>query len=162
MNRQILEQDGFGGFVTVGQLKKKIDVVPKEQGVYAVLYTKETEPEFLQRGTGGFFKGEDPNVPISELKANWVDGADIVYVGKAGGEGNKATLRSRLSQFMKFGSGKPVGHKGGCFIWQLADADELVVCWKVLGTDPREFERQMISDFKTTHGGKRPFANRQG
>ena len=76
MNRQILEQDGFGGFVTVGQLKKKIDVVPKEKGVYAVLYTKETEPEFLQRGTGGFFKGEDPNVPISTLKAKWVEGAE--------------------------------------------------------------------------------------
>ena len=40
MNRQILEQEGFSGFVTVGQLKKNIDIVPEEQGVYAVLYTK--------------------------------------------------------------------------------------------------------------------------
>ena len=159
MNRQILEQEGFSGFVTVGQLKKNIDIVPEEQGVYAVLYTKETEPDFLQRGTGGFFKGEDPNVPLSELKANWVEGADIVYVGKAGGEGSKATLRSRLSQYMKFGSGKPVGHRGGRYIWQLADADDLVICWKVLSTDPREYERQMIIDFKTAHDGIRPFAN---
>ena len=60
---------------------------------------------------------------------------------------------------MKFGSGKPVGHRGGRYIWQLADADDLVVCWKVLSTDPREYERQMISDFKTAHNGYRPFAN---
>lgn len=140
-------------------MKKSIDVVPAEQGVYAVLYTKGTEPLFVTRGTGGFFKDEDPNVPISELKANWVKGADIVYIGKAGGEGSNATLRKRLSQYMKFGSGKKVGHRGGRYIWQLADADNLVVCWKVLSTEPREYEHQMISDFKATHAGNRPFAN---
>lgn len=158
MDRQFLQQNGFSGFVAVGQLKKRIDVVPAEQGVYAVLYAAGKEPEFVQRGTGGFFRG-DPNVPVSELKANWVNGADIIYIGKAGGEGVKATLRSRLSQYMKFGSGKPVGHKGGRYIWQLADADNLVVCWKVLNTDPRDYERQMISDFKAAYAGNRPFAN---
>ena len=159
MDRHFLQQNGFSGFVTVEQLKKRIDDVPAEQGVYVVLYPEETEPDFIQKGTGGFYKGEDPNVTISKLRNNWVNGADIVYIGKAGGKKVKTTLRKRLSQYMQFGSGKPVGHWGGRYIWQLANADNLVVCWKVLNTDPRDCERQMIMDFKAANAGKRPFAN---
>jgi len=61
---------------------------------------------------------------------------------------------------MQFGQGKAVGHYGGRYIWQLQDAKDLVVCWKVtLDDEPRVVEKQMIEEFKAAHGGKRPFAN---
>ena len=61
---------------------------------------------------------------------------------------------------MRFGSGKNVGHYGGRYIWQLADSDDLVVCWKCV-EDSRRVEAAMIAEFKKNHNGKRPFANLQ-
>jgi hypothetical protein len=114
----------------------------------------------LSEGTGGHFKGQDPNVSLSELKDNWVEGTPVIYIGKAGGAGNTATLNKRLGQYLRFGQGANVGHWGGRYIWQLADSRDLIVCWKTLtDDDPREVEHQMIAEFKATHAGKRPFAN---
>ena len=75
-------------------------------------------------------------------------------------QGKEATLRSRILQYLKFGQGKPVGHKGGRYIWQLSDAEELLFCWKPLPTDePEDVESMLISEFKHQYAGKRPFAN---
>lgn len=63
---------------------------------------------------------------------------------------------------MCFGQGKPVSHWGGRLIWQLEDAKDLIVCWKVLEKEePRNVEKEMIQEFKEQHKGKRPFANLQ-
>ena len=65
-----LKQNGFEGFKTIGELKENQKGIPEEQGVYVVLYSQPQEPSFLEKGTGGFFKDKNPNVEISELKAN--------------------------------------------------------------------------------------------
>lgn len=110
-------------------------------------------------GTGGHFKGKNPNVSVSELKANWVDNTIIVYIGKAGKDGSNATLHSRLRQYFGFGQGKNVGHWGGRLIWQLKNSADLVVCWKALPTaDPRTVEADLIQDFVSKFSN-RPFAN---
>lgn len=160
--KQMLENSGFTGFVTIASLMSNINVVPAQRGVYAVMRANDDVPKFLATGTGGFFKGEDPNVGLDVLKANWVDDTSIVYFGKAGGTNKKSTLRSRLAQYMEFGQGKAVGHKGGRYIWQLSDAEDLVVCWKTIsGEEPRDVEKQLIAKFKLAHGFRRPFANLQ-
>ncbi len=161
MNRKYLQAQGFEGFKTMGELMDGARTqIPAQKGVYVVLRESESAPQFLTEGTGGFFKGKNPNVPISELKANWVEGTPVVYIGKAGGSSSSATLQKRLSQYLSIGQGANVGHWGGRYIWQLADSRDLIVCWKTLSSDdPREVEQQMITDFKATHGGKRPFAN---
>ena len=82
-------------------------------------------PEFLSRGTGGFFKGKDPNVSITELGTNWVKNTCVVYIGKAG-----TTLRKRLNQYLKFGNGQNIGHWGGRYIWQIKNSGNLLLCWK--------------------------------
>ena len=117
-----------------------------------VLRDSGERPDFLARGSGGYFKGKDPNVPLSELCANWVEGAKVLYIGKA------KSLRKRISQYLRFGDGKPVGHWGGRYIWQLTDAQKLIFCWMPVDGDPDAVETEMICRFRE-HYGSRPFAN---
>ncbi len=63
---------GFTGFTTISELVANIDVVPQLPGVYVVMRNNASQPEFLTRGTGGFFKDKNPNVSIDELERNWV------------------------------------------------------------------------------------------
>ena len=102
-----LKAAGFEGFIPVAQLQTDSTAIPRTAGVYMVVYTGENIPEFLSRGTGGFFKGKDPNVSITELETNWVENTCVVYIGKAGKLKNcKATIQSRLKQYLDFGAGK--------------------------------------------------------
>ena len=150
-----LKDEGFKGFVRVEELMSNPKLPEDEKGVYVVLYTHDTRPDFMQVGTGGFFKDEDPNVSIEELEANWIDGEQIIYIGKA------TSLRDRRSQYMKFGIGKKIGHKGGRYVWQIKDSANLLVCWKRTDEEPRDVEKKMIAEFKLSHKGRRPFANLQ-
>lgn len=161
MNREYLQSQGFEGFITIGEMMDGLrTLIPAQKGVYVVLRESESDPQFLAAGTGGFFKGKNPNVSVAELKANWVEGTPVLYIGKAGGSDCSATLQKRLDQYLRFGRGANVGHWGGRYIWQLADSKDLVVCWKPLvNEDPRDVELRMTADFKAVHGGKRPFAN---
>lgn len=163
----IYKRLGFEGFKPVNELMNSVDVVPTKKGVYMVLRVATSVPVFVEKGTGGFFKGKNPNVTIEDLKKNWIEGERVLYIGKAGGTkkdgtASKVTLQERIALYMCFGQGKPVGHWGGRLIWQLEGAKDLVVCWKVLEKEePREEEKKMIQKFKEQHDGKRPFANLQ-
>ena len=162
MNFKELEQirkAGLTGFKTMRELFADNSAIPKMKGVYLVINPTRKE-EFLSTGTGGYFKGKDPNVSLDKLKSNWVDDTLVVYIGKAGSETGRATLNSRLKQYFSFGQGNNVGHKGGRFIWQLKNSADLVVCWKPLpNDDPRTIERELIESFKQQNNGRRPFAN---
>lgn len=148
-----LKMDVFNGFVRVFNLRgEALKDIPDVPGVYMVLRDSVERPYFLVRGSGGYFKGKDPNVPLSELCANWVEGANVLYIGKA------KSLRKRISQYLRFGDGKPVGHWGGRYIWQLADAQELIFCWMPVIGDADAVETEMICRFRE-HYGSRPFAN---
>jgi len=158
--RADLEQLGFAGFKSVQDLlDSNLDVVPKEPGVYAFLREDESPPGFLKISSGGHFKDKDPTVSIQTLEEKWVQGTTIVYIGKAGRLGKPPTLKTRLRQYLDFGRGKPVGHWGGRYIWQLSDSRELIVCWKVIeNQDPEEVERELIKVFREEHDCL-PFAN---
>ena len=150
-----LKEAGFTGFKSVkDMIDGGLDSVTTAGGVYMILYFSPTGamPDFLPIGTGGHFKGKDPNVPITELRDNWVDGTPVVYIGKA------TNLKNRLSQYMKFGQGKNIGHYGGRYIWQIPHSENLVVCWKMTDRDPRNVEAELIQQFVCEYG-KRPFAN---
>jgi hypothetical protein len=154
-----IKKAGFTGFKEMKELFIDSSSIPKIKGVYLVLNPNYKKAEYLQVGTGGHFKGKDPNVPIDELKSNWVDNSLVVYIGKAGSDTSKATLHSRLKQYFGFGQGKNIGHWGGRLIWQLKNSADLIVCWKPLpNDDPRIIESQLIKKFVTTFS-KRPFAN---
>lgn len=148
-----LKREGFKGFKTKEELFIDSSSIPSLGGIYLILNVDEVNPEYLEIGTGGFFKGKNPNVSISELESNWVEGSKVVYIGKA------TNLKTRLGQYFKFGQGKNIGHYGGRLIWQLGNSRNLVVCWKVLlDVMPRTAEKELIKAFKAING-KRPFAN---
>ena len=63
-----------------------------------------------------------------------------------------------LNPNMRFGQGKDVGHKGGRYIWQIPNSENLVVCWKPTQEDSRTVEAELIQQF-VAEFGKRPFAN---
>lgn len=155
-----LKRNGFEGFKTIKSLMENDSCIPVEKGIYLIIYNKELTPSFLPTGSGGHFKGKNPNVPIELLKKKWVNNTKVIYIGKAGNITGSATLRSRLRQYLKFGQDENVGHWGGRFIWQLEESRELLICWKVLpNKDPREEEKKQIHDFMQQHEKKLPFAN---
>ncbi len=148
-----LKKYGFEGFITIAKLKNARAIIPQMPGVYLVLRLSESDPQFIDIGTGGFFKQKDPNVSIEILKSKWLEGEPLLYIGKA------TNLNSRLSSYLKFGQHKNIGHWGGRFIWQLADADDLIICWKVLeDIIPRNYEKAFLERFYEANG-KLPFAN---
>ena len=112
-----LLSSGFEGFETIGNLWSDKSIIPREIGVYLVI-SNSSSISFLVPGVGGFFKGKNPNVDEDTLKDNWVASSKVVYIGKAGSSTGKATLRSRLGQYLRFGQGANVGHWGGRLIWQ--------------------------------------------
>ncbi len=147
-----IKKAGFSGFKKMGELFLDSSTLPDCSGVYLVLNADNKPGDFLAIGTGGHFKGKNPNVSIVELKANWVDNTKVIYIGKA------TSLKNRLRQYFRFGQGKNVGHYGGRLIWQLKYSRELVVCWMPLGADPGGFESELIRQFVNVYGC-RPFAN---
>lgn len=159
-DREDLVNLGFEGFVSVRNLRaSRLSEVPACPGVYVFVRVSEIPPTFLTTSPGGRFKSKDPTVPIEVLTRRWVPGTTIVYIGKAGGLRKPPTIRKRLQQYLDFGAGKPVGHWGGRFIWQLTDAEELVVCWRpVEDADPESIESAMLAAFDQKHASL-PFAN---
>lgn len=154
-----IEESGFLGFVKLQDLFVNSLLIPDIKGVYMILCNDPKPPEFLEIGTGGHFKGKNPNISIQALKHNWLENTKVIYIGKAGGDDSKATLRSRLTQYFRFGQGKNVGHYGGRLIWQIKKSKELLVCWKPLpNDDPRNAEAELIQKF-VSNFKRRPFAN---
>jgi hypothetical protein len=158
-SRTALRGAGFVGWVTWPKLRLADYLpIPALPGAYVVYRPTVESPTFVHPSPAGWFKGEDPTVSEARLRTEWVEGAQVVYIGKAD------VLRRRLTQFGRFGAGEPVGHRGGRLIWQLADADDLLVAWHEINwaETARDYERRLLGEFAEQHGGRRPFANLTG
>ena len=91
-----IRESGFFGFKKVSDLLANTASIPDAIGVYMILYMGENPCEFVENGTGGFFKERDPNVGLSVLREKWVNKTKVIYIGKAGSLEGQATLRSRF------------------------------------------------------------------
>lgn len=154
MTAQALEACGFQGFVRFQDLRESaLATVPRTEGTYVVL-GQSLPPVFVPESCGGHFKGRNPTVALAVLEAKWVAGTEVLYIGKAN------NLQRRLRQYADFGAGRPVGHWGGRFIWQLADSNSLLVAWmrSPQGEMPQVLEADLVAAFKTEHQ-RLPFAN---
>jgi hypothetical protein len=68
--RPDLDDDGFTGWCTWAKLRAAAFAgIPRTAGTYLVYRRSAAPPRFLEVGTGGRFKGRDPNVPVATLRA---------------------------------------------------------------------------------------------
>ena len=157
--RAALEATSFVGWRTWDELRAaKLEQVPTTPGDYIVYRSSTSAPTFVPKSPAGRFKGKDPSVRTERQETEWVDGAHVLYIGKAD------LLRRRLHQYARFGAGEPVGHWGGRLIWQLADSAELLIAWHTLAgpETARAFEQRLLRRFAELYNGRRPFANLTG
>jgi len=133
--------------------------IPDRPGVYLVACLSDDPPRFLLANAGG--KTVNETVAKSALESKWVRGAVVLYVGKAGGASQSATLRTRIRQLVRFGEKKADNHRGGSYIWQLANHRDLLLCYKIIvDREPAHVEAEMLHEFNRQYK-KLPFANRQ-
>lgn len=162
-NRRGLEPI-FDGWVEVKDFTKDL-VPPARRGVYMLFRDSLAPPVFLERSSAGRHKGQDPTEDLDVLREKWVEGAHVLYVGKAdlkwaSGVLPSTDLRKRIDNYIRHGRGKNAGHWGGRYVWQLADSANLEVAWMETPGDPRAMEKRLLSDFADVYG-KLPFGNLQ-
>lgn len=150
-----------------GEISGLVHHLPRSPGVYLIVcksFSSTEIPDFVEKGTGGFHKGKNPNVAVEKLRNKWVLGTNVLYIGKAGG--TTATLASRLNAYFRFGQGASCSHWGGRYIWQLPIPGKLLVYWLTLKCDspaqardwPRQVEKELLRRFESEFG-RLPFAN---
>ncbi len=102
------------------------------------------------------YKGKTLLYSVQKLEDKWeiirsADRGGILYIGKAD------NLRKRITEFIKYGYGERVPHRGGRAIWQLKNNKKLLIeiepCEK-----PREKERQFLIEYYEKYNSY-PYAN---
>lgn len=146
-----LKTQGFEGFISVFELKKSTNVVPKKEGIYLVLRLENEEPEFLIENPAGHYNG-NPTVDIAILKSKWIPNCPILYVGES------SDLNKRISLLMEFSNGQSVRHWGGRYMWQIRGSENYLICW-CLTNNHENAKKEFIKNFKAQHNNKKPFAN---
>lgn len=157
-----LEAAGYEGFVTFGELRQH--GAPTKPGIYIVLRPESVDPSFLSTSPAG--KHKDFSEQIERLEQNWIRGAEVVYIGLATHGSRRDGIHRRLKQFRRTGAGTADNHGGGVWIFQLADADNLLVCWRLADDESDAYvealEHHLIADFtEREEHGRWPFANRK-
>ena len=153
-----LEAEGFIGFVRFASLPS--EDVPATPGVYVVLRESPAAPLYLKVSPAGHFKQRDPSTTLAKLHSKWIASTPVLYIGKAtGGRTGRRTLRKRLDEYRRHGTGEPIGHWGGRYLWQLTDSADLVVCWRETSAiDSSRLEGGLLEGFAQAFGAL-PFAN---
>lgn len=150
-----LRSRGFEGFIRVRDLMPYLHQVSASLGVYVVVRPLAGLPKFLDASPASWFKREDPTVPVGRLQAEWVPDAQTLYIGSA------ANLRERIGllvEFSRAGPERSVFHRGGRLLWQLADAQDLLVAWRVEPKGIGTVERDLVDEFAGIYG-RYPFGN---
>jgi hypothetical protein len=156
-SREALAEGHFVGFLPFSALS--LGDVPALPGVYAVLRISDSLPTLLETSPAGRLKGKDPSASIETLASKWVDGPQVLYIGKATrGSAGRRGLQKRLDDFRRFGAGEAANHPGGRYLWQLADKDDLLLAWNATYEDAATVESRMLGDFADRYGVL-PFAN---
>jgi hypothetical protein len=157
-DRKHLETMGFEGFVPLRDILVARLQPPDECGIYVVVRSSAGMPAFLEESPGGRFKDLDPSYPMRRLQEKWVPGAKIIYVGKAG-PARRRTLRKRIDEYLRFGCGASIAHRGGRAIWHLKDVMSCRIAWMICDRgNPQTHERRLLLKFASAYG-KLPFAN---
>ncbi len=147
---------GFSGFVTVAECIDKglpTDAPSSQGGVYLLCAPPGFRPRFIPPDDARTNGNVSFPWPVERLVEKWVEGAEVLYIGKG------TQLRRRIRQLIRHSQGLVVTHTGGEIVWQLRNSGQLLVCWRPY-PDPRRAERTHIQEFRRANQGRLPFANR--
>ncbi len=155
------EAAGFSGFVSVGECIER--GLPRNQpslnqpGVYLICAPPSYLPEFIPPDEARIARNVHFPWTLARLREKWVEGVDVLYVGKS------TQLRQRLRTLLRHCQGRSVNHTGGEIIWQLRGYESFLLCWRPTEPPPapRNLETRLIQAFMRAHRGRLPFANRQ-
>ena len=117
--------------------------VPSAAGVYWVRVPDGMTVRFIEPKDTSFYSKKDLENKYARCKEK-----DILYIGKATG---RRGLSQRLRQYVKHGHGEGNNHCGGRAIWQIENADELVVTYEIC-EDATARERKEIEAYKVRNG----------
>jgi hypothetical protein len=156
---------GFRGFIRVRELlalpPRQWHVPNDAVGVYVAYRVSGEPPSFLRTSPAGQWRG-DPTLPLADLRARWVAGSHVVYIGQASRPtaSSKNSLRSRVRTYVRFGAGHEARHYGGYPTWQLRDAPDLLIGWLIVKppATPASVERRLLNDHVAVYR-RLPFAN---
>ena len=79
---------------------------------------------------------------------------EILYIGKG------VNLKERIKKYVYQGYGKGNNHRGGKSLFTLTGWEDLSIEFTEC-ENARDREKAMIQDYKNTHNGNRPFANKR-
>lgn len=150
----------FEGFLPFSTLTRA-DILgpwgtPDVEGVYAIVRPGSDRPAFIE---DDHRKPRLPVIPTKDVGSEWVNGADVLYFGKAPLSPSGHGLARRVLQYQRCGFRGGTTHFGGRLVWRISDRDHLLICWKRLpvGT-AADVEALLITGFKG-QWHQRPFAN---
>lgn len=178
--RREMEALGFKaeGWCTVKSMMDGINkgCIPENGGVYMILRSDFSSPEFTIWEYGICYEKKDKETgeikphklmySIGDLENSWIPGTAILYIGKGD------NLKRRINEYIRYYKKlmecqykkikvNNVSHRGGRSIWQIKDAEKLIVAWmSTPGAEPVDMEKQLIIGFKSNNNGKFPFANK--
>ena len=159
-----LQADGFVGFVPLAAFEKPFVMGdgPDVEGVYVVLRESAVRPTFRE---DTHRKPRSKIYTAAQAEAEWVDGSQMLYVGKGPlrkpRRGRRQGLAQRINEMRAHGHDGGANHYGGKLLWQIEDTDSLLIAWKVLieGTAD-DVETALIRRFMDqAESGRTPYAN---
>ncbi|MBX3195461.1 MAG: hypothetical protein KF727_10270 [Microbacteriaceae bacterium] len=151
-----LRDYGFVGFVPFRTWDRSMVGAQDAEGVYAIVRSA-NPPSFLEDDGS---KPRSRSWSRSEVAARWVPRAEILYFGKAPLRTNLTDgVAKRLDEFHSHGYRTGKSHYGGRLLWQLKDAADLLVAWKLVPVGTAGLvESGLILGF-VDEFGMPPFAN---
>jgi hypothetical protein len=132
----------FRGFVPLGEAvadrreflrQHEHDLI--SAGVYAIFVSIDYSPTWETPGLANVINPWS----VAQLRARWVTGAELVYIGCAGSTPSSRALHKRIRDLLRHGAGAINAsgpHKGGERIWQCVGWDSFTLAWKPTGAYP--------------------------
>lgn len=154
---------GFMGFVPLRDWDESLtrgSTKSDVEGVYVVVRESTLVPTFLDED----HRKPRPKRWSAEAAADrWVPGVQVLYFGKGPLRSSKSKrqqgLARRVSELQKHGYKGGANHYGGELLWQIDDADALLIAWKPLAQgESAAIESGLIRGFDRIMG-RQPFAN---
>lgn len=145
---------------TLKELKNDFGKIPKKNGIYIIEVPEDFKIEFLNVTTGCTeWRGKAVKLykPDSLMKIFRRGDRKTLYIGKME---QKNPSSHRLKNYIKWGMGKKVSHKGGYPLWQIKDNENLCAYWLACD-NATSFESELLKIYFSDYGVY-PLANNTG